>query len=255
MRTQIGAVVVLLLALSPLVSTRSTQALRRIRVAASPAVRGAIVEIAPAFESDSGVRVDAEYDVFAVIKRRIDSGQSFDVVVLSPELVRDLVAANKLLPETVSLGRQGIGLAALAGQPAPDIRTPTTLEQTLLAAQSIGYFREGTAGAHFLTVVERLGMSARLSTVLRGYDGQDIERAISQGAVQYATAGTATLRAMPGLGEVVALPAEFQSYTDYAAGVHVSAENVDIAQAFLRFLGTSAARRAFVASGLEPSTR
>ena len=106
-----------------------TQQLPAIRVAGSPAVRGAIAEISRRFEAQTGVRVDAEYDVFTVIKRRIDHGETFDIVVLSPELIHDLVTARTVVPETVSLGSHGVGLAARAGQALPDIQTAGALTQ------------------------------------------------------------------------------------------------------------------------------
>jgi len=239
-------------AICAFVSLGATQPSPALRFAGSPAVRGAIAEISKTFEVQTGVRVDAEYDVFSVIKRRIDRGETFDIVVLSPELIDDLVKARTLVPETVSLGSHGIGLAARAGQAIPEIRTAGALTQTLLAAQSIGYFREGTAGAHFLAVVERLGVSPQLHGVLRGYDALELELAVRTGAVQYVTAGIATLRALPGLGEVAPLPADLQNYTAYTAGALAAAKDPANARAFLRYLTSPLARQVLVSHGLEP---
>jgi molybdate transport system substrate-binding protein len=237
-----------------LASLAANQKAAEIRLAASPAVRAAIAEISQAFEKDTGIRVNAEYDVFAVIKRRIDAGERFDVVVLSPELIRDLVRARTLVPGTVSLGRQGIGLAARTGETLPDIRTAATLTQTLLSAQSIAYFREGTAGAHFLKVVERLGISSQLRGVLRGYDAAELERAARSGTVQYVAAGTATLRGISGLGEVAALPVNFQDYTAYVAGAFAAATDPAASALFLRYLTSPPGRKALISSGLELGT-
>jgi molybdate transport system substrate-binding protein len=206
------------------------------------------------FEAQTGVHVDAEYDVFAVIKRRVDGGERFDIVVLSPELINTLVTAQTVVPETVSLGRHGLGLAVRAGHALPDIRTPEALTQTLLAAQSIGYFREGTAGRHFLQVVERLAISPQLRGVLRGYDASELEIAVRTGAVQYVTAGIATLRALPGLGEVAALPADLQNYTAYSAGALAAARDPVTARAFLRYVESPVAQQVLASHGLEPVT-
>ena len=223
-----------------------------IRLAGSPAVRGAIAEISRTFEVQTGVHVDADYDVFAVIKRRVDRGERLDIVVLSPELIDNLVTARTIVPETVSLGRHGVGLAARIGLALPDIQTADALTQTLLAAQSIGYFREGTAGAHFLQLVERLAISPQLRGVLRGYDAPELEIAVRAGAVQYVTAGIATLRALPGLGEVAALPADLQNYTAYTAGALAAAKDPPTTRAFLRYLESLAARQVLASHGLEP---
>jgi molybdate transport system substrate-binding protein len=251
-RTARLACITLFVAACAFVSPGATQQSPAIRVAGSPAVRGAIAEISRTFEAQTGVRVEAEYDVFTVVKRRIDRGETFDIVVLNPELIQNLVTARTLVPETVSLGRHGVGLAARAGQAIPDIQTAGALTQALLAAQSIGYFREGTAGAHFLQVVERLGISPQLRGVLRGYDAPELELAVRTGVVQYVTAGIATLRALPGLGEVAALPADLQNYAAYTAGALTAAKDPAATRAFLRYLTSPLARKVLVSHGLEP---
>ena len=74
MRTAGLACITLFVAACAFVSPGATQQSPAIRVAGSPAVRGAIAEISRTFEAQTGVRVEAEYDVFTVIKRRIDRG-------------------------------------------------------------------------------------------------------------------------------------------------------------------------------------
>jgi len=161
-----------------------------------------------------------------------------------------MVTAHR--PETVSLGSHGVGLAARAGQGIPDIQTAGALTQALLAAQSIGYFREGTAGAHFLQVVERLGISPQLRGVLHADDAPELEFAVRTGTLQYVTAGIATLRALPGLGEVAALPADLQNYTADTAGALTAAKEPAATRAFLRYLTSPLARKVLVSHGLEP---
>ena len=101
-RTGRLACITLFVALCAFVPLDASQQSPVIRLAGSPAVRGAITEISLTFEAQTGVRVDAEYDVFAVIERRIDRGETFDIVVLSPELIHNLVMARTVVPETVS---------------------------------------------------------------------------------------------------------------------------------------------------------
>ena len=188
-----------------------------IRLLGSPAVRGAVIELARRFEAETGHRVVADYDVFAVLKRRIDAREVFDIAILSPDLIDELGASGIVALDTrLDLGRHGVGLAARKGLTLPDIRTSGALKQTLLAAESIAYFNEGTAGAHFVSVVSRLGITAALRSVLLGYDTADLEASLQAGRIQYIVA---TLRALPGVGAVAPLPDEFQRYTTYTAAV------------------------------------
>ena len=135
MRTARLACISLFVAACAFASPGATQQAPAIRLAGSPAVRGAIAEVCRTFEAQTGVRVEAEYGPFTVIKRRIDGGETFDIVVLSPELIQSLVTAGTIVPETVSVGRHGVGLAARAGQAVPNIQTAGALTQALLEAQ------------------------------------------------------------------------------------------------------------------------
>lgn len=224
-----------------------------ITVLGSPAVRGAITELAQRFEAETGYRVVANYDVFAVLKRRIDAGEAFDMVILSPELIDELVASGTVAHDTrLDLGRHGVGLGAREGLTLPDIQNVEAFRRSVLAAESIAYFKEGTAGAHFRSVISRLGIANELQGTLRAYDAAGIEAALRARSVQYVAAGVATLRALPGVGAVAALPDDVQSYTTYTAAVARSALSLVAARAFLRHLSSSSARGVLAAHGLEP---
>lgn len=80
-----------------------------IRLAGSPAVRGAIAELSRTFEAQTGVRVEAEYGPFTVIKRRIDGGETFDIVVLSPELIQSLVTTGTIVESESARGQGACG--------------------------------------------------------------------------------------------------------------------------------------------------
>lgn len=88
MRTARLARITLFGAANAFASPGATQQAPVIRVARSPAVRGAIAGVSRAFEEQTGVRVEAEHGPFTVIKRRFDRGEPFDIVVLSPELIQ-----------------------------------------------------------------------------------------------------------------------------------------------------------------------
>nr|QIQ10689.1 hypothetical protein FLJDLJJJ_00017 [uncultured bacterium] len=108
-----------------------------IRVTGSPAVRGVITELGRQFEAETGQRVAAEYEVFAVVKRRIEAGEPFDISVLSPEITTELISKRLLVAESrFDLGRHGVALGARRGEPMPDISTTAALAAAIRAATS-----------------------------------------------------------------------------------------------------------------------
>jgi hypothetical protein len=69
------------------------------------------------------------------LKREIDAGQSFDVAVLTPQLIDDLVRQGTITADTrTPLARSGMGLAIRPGSAKPDISTTEALKRTLLSS-------------------------------------------------------------------------------------------------------------------------
>ena len=93
-----------------------------IKVIATPGVAAAIDELSPRFAAATGHKVVVDYDVIAVLKRRIDAGEAFDATILSPEAVDDLIRSGKLTSEgRANLGRSGLAVGARKGAPKPDV--------------------------------------------------------------------------------------------------------------------------------------
>lgn len=224
-----------------------------ITLLASPAVRGVITDLAATFERDAGARVLARYEVFDVVKRRIDAGEVFDIAILSPALIDTFIAQRLVVEDTrLDVARHGVAVGTTTGARMPDISTPAALSALLRAATSIAYFKDGTAGAHFLSVVDRLGLSQDVASVLHAYDADDMDQAVRSGRTQYVVGGMGTLRAIPGIGDARNLPDTLQQYTTYTAAVSTSSRQMAAARAFLGRLGTPEARIVITKHGLDP---
>jgi hypothetical protein len=75
-----------------------------------------------------------------------------------------------------SAGRHGIGLGVRTGIPKSDISSVDAFKRTLLKAMSVAYFKEGTAGLHFLSVLNRLGITTDMTSKLKAYDTTGVGR-------------------------------------------------------------------------------
>jgi molybdate transport system substrate-binding protein len=97
-----------------------------------------------------------DFAVIAVLKRRIVAGETFDVVIPSPELIDELVGQGKVAADTrAPFGKAGVGLGVRKGAPRPDISTPENLKRALLAAKAVGHSREGQSGVAFVEALKR----------------------------------------------------------------------------------------------------
>jgi len=122
-----------------------------------------VEDIGPQFERATGHRLVVLTDVAAVMKRRIEAGDPFDLAVLVNFQTDDLIEKGKLVAGTRSdIMRAGIGVAIRRGAEVPDIGTIEAFKRTLLAAKSITYLKEGASTIYLERLFVRLGIAEAL---------------------------------------------------------------------------------------------
>src|SRR5947208_828779 len=79
-----------------------------VRVIGSSGVASVVNALGRQFEAATGHKVQADYAVVAVSKRKIDAGAAFDLAILSPQAIDALIGQGKIAPDTRSdFGRTG----------------------------------------------------------------------------------------------------------------------------------------------------
>ena len=220
-----------------------------IKVLASPAVRSALMELIPRFEQSTGHKVVAAFDVIAVVKRRIDAGEPFDIAIVSPAVADDLVSAGKIAAGSrTAFARAGLGMAIAKGLPKPDISTADGLRRALMNAKTVAYSKEGASGTNFLAVLKDLGIAEQMQGRLLPSTTNLIEK----GEAELAVSGTGPAMEMKGADYLGAFPREVQRYVALAAGVSASSADAGAAKALLSFMLAPAAAPVFHSKGLEP---
>src|SRR5438132_11241876 len=102
-----------------------------IKVIGSAGVTGAVDELGRQFEAATTHKVKTDYEVVAVLKRRIDAGEAFDIAILSPEAIDDLIRSGKMTADGRSnFGRAGLAVGARKGAPRPDVSSREGFKQT-----------------------------------------------------------------------------------------------------------------------------
>src|SRR5437588_7467582 len=82
-----------------------------LRVFASNGVKGVMDGLVTQCERAIGRPLAIEFNTSASIKRKIESGEAFDVALLTSDTMDDLVKAGKIADAgRASLGRSGIGV-------------------------------------------------------------------------------------------------------------------------------------------------
>jgi len=246
----------LLVAASAVVLTQSFAAgAADINVLSAGGIRPPLEQLVPQFERASGHKVAIKFVGGPTVKREIDAGGAFDLVIAPPEVLEDLVKAGKLAAASrADIARAGVGLGIRAGAPKPDIASVEAFKRTLLNAKSVAFAKDGTSGTHFQGVLERLGISKEMEPRLKRTTAADLANSagalVARGDAEIAVSTVTTLFA-PGIDFVGPLPAEFQSYNRFAAGVATGAKEPQAAAALIKFVTAPAAAAAFKAKGME----
>jgi len=225
-----------------------------IKVTSSNGVRAALEELAPAFERESGNKVALAFGVAAVLKRQIESGDPFDLAILTRLGIDDLVKADKVTRgSSVEIARSGVGIGIRKGGPRADIATADALMRTMLSATSVTWAKEGASGVHFASVLQRIGIAERMKPKETLVDsGAEVGKLLADGKVQYGALLVNELMTLPGVEVLGPLPPDLQSYVVFTAGVASASANPQAAETLIRFLRSPVSKAVFKAKGQEP---
>lgn len=224
-----------------------------VKVLSVQPLRTLLDELGPEFERTSGHKLMIKYDVSAALKRQIDAGEIFDVALILPAIIDDLIKQGKVAAGTrTDVSRAAVGVAVKKGAPKPDIGSAEAFKSTLLNAKSIAYSGEGASGIYFRSVLERLGIATEMNSKLKPLGSSAVVPAVANGEVELAVISPPAILAEPGAELVGILPKELQNYVVYTAGVSAAAKDTDAAKALLKYLTTPAALSVMKSKGLEP---
>jgi molybdate transport system substrate-binding protein len=210
-------------------------------------------EIAASFESQTGHKVVMTPHIAAAAKKMIDAGERFDVAILSPGVIDQLIKENKVAAETrVDIMRVGIAVAVRAGQPKPDITSVEAFKAALLKAGSIAYLKTGVSGVYLSKLMQRLDIADQLKSKTKTPEEDIVGPMVARGEAELGITAMSTLLATPGLEVVGPIPAEIQNYVIFTGAISSASPAPEAGRALLNFLTSPAAVPAMRAKGLQP---
>ena len=224
-----------------------------IKVLSGNGAKSAVSELGARFERASGHKVTIQFEVNPAVKRRIEAGEAFDVAVLNPPVLDDLIRQGRIAAGTRAvIGRSGIGVAVRAGAPRPDISSAAAFTRTLLNARSVAYPGEGASGKYFVGLVERLGIAAEMKAKMRPMPAEYNVEAVAQGESELVVVVASRISGVPGVELVGLIPQELQTWIGFTAGVSANARAPAAARELVRFFTAPAAAPILRAIGIEP---
>jgi molybdate transport system substrate-binding protein len=225
-----------------------------IKVFVTSAARDAFNELAPPFERATGHKTNAQFDLPPGFLRRIDAGETFDVIILSMD-VDGLIRQGKVMADSRTvLGRTGIGVVIRQGAPKPDFGTVDAFKRMLLAAPSIAYSGEGSSGRYFLTLLDRLGVADAIRPKLRTPSGVGgAPQLLARGEAELAMIGRPPVIGVAGIEWLGWIPDDIQNWIVFTAGLSTTARDPAAGRALLSFLTSPAGVAVFKSKGFDPA--
>src|SRR5262249_16060994 len=219
-----------------------------LKVFASRAIWTVLGEIGPAFEKNSGHKLNVITGLSSEFVGRINAGEAFDVIAAPPAALdgalAGLIGNGKLAAGSkTNLALSGYAVAVRSGAPKPDIISVEAFKRALMSAKSITYLP--VPGVSQL--IERLGLKDAIASKVTVPNTDISSELVAKGEIELAIVAITQTFTTPGVELVGPLPAEIQLYTSFAGAVSTSSKSADAARDLLIFLkGNVTSLRLFV---------
>jgi molybdate transport system substrate-binding protein len=221
-----------------------------IRVLSSVGIKAVVDDLVPQFEKATKHKVTTVFDLASALKTRMEGGEPFDVAILTPPLLDDLIAKGRVTAASKSnVARVGLGLMIKAGARKPDAGTVDAFKRALLAAKSITYATAGASGVAFMATVKQLGIAEAIST-RPAASGEEVNANILGGASDLAVLPISEILPVKGAELGAVFPADVQTYVVMSAGVSAKTAG-SAAKEFVAFLMSPANDAVIKMKGME----
>ena len=226
-----------------------------IKVLCTNGVRAVVEDLVPQFERNAttGDKVVLLYEPSTQLRKRIDAGEPFDLVIMTTALVDEEIKAGKLAADSRTfIARSGLGVSIRSGAKKPNIATVDAFKRALLNAESITFAQQGASAQPFEVLVAKLGITAQLRPKynLRN-TAAEVGEAVSSGVVELGIAPVSEILPVRGVELVGPFPKDVQSYVEMTGAVSANAKQKDEAKKLLAFLIAPANLQEFKVKGME----
>jgi molybdate transport system substrate-binding protein len=226
--------------------------MKTVRVMAGLAVEVAVNRwLKPAFEADTGLRLDIDWRPTAAIMKSIESGDRADVIIGIDNSMDILVERGIVQAATRAMLADSIlGVGVKGGAQRPDVSTVEAFKRTMVEARGVAYSKAGASGIYFANLIQRLGIAdavnARAVVIPMGFTAEKV----ASGEAELAIQQISELMTVPGIDVVGPFPPELQTVTRFDAAIFADPKNAAGAAALMAALTSPAAAKAYADGGL-----
>ena len=226
-----------------------------IKVLTTGAFKQVVVALIPEYEKATGHKVVLDNGTVGQLTKRVEGGEAFDVLVLSPRGIDDFIKAGKIAAGTkANLAKVGVGVMVKEGAPKPDVSSVEAFKQALLKAKSVGYIDPasgGSSGIYVAGLLDKLGIANEIKPKAKLKQGGHVSDLVKAGEAEIGIHQISEIVSEKGVTLVGPLPAEIQNYTTYAVGLSATAKDAEAAKAFIKVLTGPSVPAVLKSKGME----
>ena len=225
-----------------------------LRVMISDGMKPVVEELTPQIEKAIGRKLAEQFNSSKNLRDKIQNGESFDTAILSADILDDLIKQGKIAPGSrAELARTGMGVGVRAGAAKPDVSNPEEMKRALLNAKFISFNPTGASAPHTFAMIDRLGITNEIKPKLMlDAEAGRPQKNVIDGKADLVISLIPEIKFFPGVELAGPVPAEFQSYVNFAAGIAANSRDADAAKALIQFLGGPGAKEIIKTKGMEP---
>ncbi|MEA2938031.1 MAG: molybdate transport system substrate-binding protein [Alphaproteobacteria bacterium] len=225
-----------------------------IKVGSVGATRAAVENIGKEFMKATGHTLSFTFENPVILSQRLAKGETWDALILSKPALDDVEKAGGVQPGSrLKIARVGIGVTVKDGGPVPDVSTVEAFKKTMLAARAIVHgdpTAPNSSGMFAAEALKRAGIADEVKGKVKIAGLDPAAEMIRKGEADVGFVNVSEIRS--GLKLAGPLPGPLQSYTNYESSVMKAATQREAAAAFVKFLGSDAASRIWLAAAIEP---
>jgi molybdate transport system substrate-binding protein len=205
-----------------------------------------------AFKRESGHDVELNFATVGAIQKRLDIGETADVLIVGAPALEKMAQAGIVGPAT-KIATTSVGIAVRDGTTPPDVSTPDAFREALVAARKVAFSDAavgGSAGIYLAKLFVEMGLGDEIARKgMPQQSGGEVATRVAQGEADIGMTLMAEIMPIKGARIIGPLPAPLGNDTTYAGAVMTASGAKDAAQAFIGALTQASARGAWEAAG------
>lgn len=208
------------------------------------ATKTLLAELTHAYSAQTGVSIMIECVGGVDAAKRVQAGETFDMVLLASDAIERLIASGHVQPGSrCDWVRSPVAVAVQVGAARPDLSNESALKAAVLASSTLSY-STGPSGVYLEKLFERWGIADEVKArIVIPPPGTPVGALVANGKAALGFQQLSELIALPGIDVLGTLPEDVAFITTFSSGIPAviagDAARVAAVQSFLQFLASA----------------